>query len=187
MSNRWRDPCSRYRRLTTTPTGVNWVCMRNYWSDTDPYPGYLPGDYPGEPMQTPQLREMLDEALKYLGYSYQWGGKTPPYFDCSGYVGWCYKYAGIIPDEITSFTGTLFDYCYQVDESDALPGDLCFWGGDTMSAWDSGAHVGIYIGNGYILDDASSGVDYRLVTWHYPSKFLGYYRVPGAQETEVDE
>lgn len=182
MPNRWRDPTSRHRRLTTTPTAANWNTLINYWADTNPYPGYDPTPYPGLPMGTPQLKTMLQEAQKYLGYSYKWGGKTPPYFDCSGYVGWCYKYAGIIPESVVSYTGTLHDYCTQVPEEDALPGDLCFWNGSNGTTYDSNAHVGIYIGNGYILDDSGKGVAYRLVTYHYQSRFAGYFRVPGAQE-----
>lgn len=187
MTNKWRDCIGRGRRLTTHPTGVNWVTLVNYWGDTPDFPGYLPVPYPGEPMGTEKLQEMLEEAQKYLGYSYQWGGKTPPYFDCSGFVGWCYKVVGLIPWEVDSYTGTLHDYCTEVSESEALPGDLCFWNGSNGTTWEGNAHVGIYIGNGYILDDSSGGVDYRLVTWHYQDRFAGYFRVPGAQDPDEPE
>lgn len=183
MPNRWRDPTSRKRRLTSIPTATNWNTLINYWAETPDFPGYVPEDYPGEPMRTAQLQAMLQEAVKYLGYSYKWGGKTPPYFDCSGYVGWCYKFAGIIPESVQSFTGTLHDYCTEVAEQDALPGDLVFWNGRDGTTWANNAHVAIYIGNAMILDCAGPGVDYRPVNWHSTvAEFAGYFRVPGAQE-----
>lgn len=61
----------------------DWNCLRDYWARTTPNPGYKPIDYPGLPMQTEEYQKALEEAQKYLGNSYLWGGKVPPYFDCS--------------------------------------------------------------------------------------------------------
>lgn len=182
MINKWREPCSRKRRLVTTPTAAEWYALLNYWEITNPFPGYIPQEYPGIPMINNAYKLMLKEAQEYLGNAYAWGGKQPPNFDCSGYVGYLYKKYNLIPQDIISYTGTLFDYVseYKVDEEDALPGDWVFWGiGDPPTAWASNAHVAIYIGNGYILDSASKGVDYRFVSYHGTvAKFMGYYHVP---------
>ena len=141
-----------------------------------------PGEsYPGEEMPTTALENMLEEAQKYVGYSYTWGGKTPPYFDCSGFVGYLYKKYDLFPDSVVSFTGTIYDYLknYEVDSSDRRPGDVMLWGGTvTGTAQDSNAHVGFYIGNGYIMDCTGPGVGYRSVNYHPQSRFLGYFRGP---------
>lgn len=182
MANKFRRALPLKRRLVTTPlTTGDWQSLLNYWSNTDPFPGYIPEDYPGLPMINSAYTAMLQEAISYLGYSYTWGGKYPPYFDCSGYVGYLYKTHGLIPDDIVSYTGTLWSYVaeYQVSEEDALPGDWCFWGqGDPLTAYAANAHVGIYIGNGYVLDCSGGGVAYRLVTYHNVNNFMGYFHVP---------
>lgn len=175
--NQFRRPVQVSRRLTTTPGAGEWKSLLNYWAETGQYPGYIPEDYPGEPMPSQAYDDMLREAVKYLGYNYQWGGKTPPYFDCSGFVGWCYKYAGIMPQSVVSYTATIVAWCTPMPEGDEpKPGYICYW--KDPKGDESNAHVAIYIGNGYIIDAAGPGVDYRPVTWHYPSWFRGYYVPP---------
>ena len=43
--------------------------------------------YPGEPIGDGSYKALIEEAEKYLGYPYVWGGSNPrTSFDCSGYV-----------------------------------------------------------------------------------------------------
>ena len=176
MPNVFRDPCNCHRRLISVAfkaTG-DWNCLRDYWARTTPNPGYKPVDYPGLPMKTEEYQKALEEAQKYLGNSYLWGGKVPPYFDCSGYVSWCYKIGGIFENSGLG-TDAIFELCEKVEESESFQGDLCFWGIHTGSA-----HVAIYIGNGYILDSSGGGVGYHLRSYHDSVvTFNGYYRVIG--------
>lgn len=141
----------------------------------EPFPGVeAPGG--GPPEYPAEYAAVIAEGQKYLGYSYYWGGKTPPYFDCSGFVGWCYKQAGVIPESVVSYTGSLRAYCIQVSDASARPGDLVFWAGNSG---ESGAHVAIYIGNNQILDSSGSGVDYRPLTWHDSVLTrIGFFRPP---------
>lgn len=181
MLNKFRHPVNTKRRLITFPDETNWNTMLNYWAITIPFPDYdeehsNPDNYPGEPMPDTAYQKMLTFAQKFLGYPYLWGGKAPPAFDCSGFVGYVYKQCLLIPEEIISYTETLKAYCTKVDypKYPIFPGDLVFW---TMTEQYQ-AHVGIYIGNGYVLDCSGSGVDYRLISSHRHSNFDGYYRVP---------
>ena len=182
MYNSFRHPVSNKRRLLTVPDDTNWNTLLNYYSKTKPFVGYIPTEYPGESMPDEVFQAMLTEAETYLGYPYTWGGKAPPYFDCSGFVGYLYKTYGIIPNDIVSYTGTLHDYCVQVTDGTQKAGDLCFWNGSNGSTWEQNAHVGIFIGNGYVLDCSGGGVAYRLVTYHPTSRFAGYFRPPNMGE-----
>lgn len=167
--------------MLTTPDDAAWASLLNYWAETEPFPGYEEIPFPGDPSPggsaayEHQYQTIIVEGSKYLGYSYSWGGKTPPYFDCSGFVGWCYKYAGVIPESVASYTLALREYCTQVPDDYRRPGDLVFWAGVPD---ESSAHVGIYIGNEHILDCSGSGVAYRDLTWHPVSRFMGYWRPP---------
>lgn len=187
----FRDVCGRKRRLTTIPDSTNWVTLRNYWAFTVPYNGYNPTPYPGttvtsdNPMPPEWYNALMSECVKYLGYPYVAGGKTPSTsFDCSGFVGYCCKVVGIIPDSVISYTYTLRQYCSLVPNGEEAPGDLCFWARNPGPSEGMGAHVAIYIGNGWEIDASGGGVAYRQVSVH-STPFLGYYRIPRPYPGEV--
>ena len=75
----------------------------------------------------PKALAALEEAKKYTGTPYKWGGSTPQTgFDCSGLVQWAYAQAGVqIPRvtdaQIAATNGT------AVRRSELLPGDLVFF------------------------------------------------------------
>ncbi len=49
---------------------------------------------------------MLNEANKYLGHPYVWGGSSPSTsFDCSGFVCWVLNKSGAMSIERTTVTG----------------------------------------------------------------------------------
>lgn len=181
MVNQFWRPTGDRRRLFTAPGPSDAAFLLDYYGGTAPYPGFdddpdAPDmQYPGQPMPDTMYQTMLTEAQKYLGQPYLWGGKTPPRFDCSGFVGWCYKYAGILPQSVTSYTAAIRDYCYKVPADQARPGDLCYWTGNG----EQSDHIAIYIGNDQILDCSGAGVAYHPRSWHDTVlTFDGYYRVP---------
>lgn len=182
MLNVFRHPCSLKRRLRTQPLSDNWVTLLNYWEETHPYPGYEDKPYPSTtPIDDERVKEMLEDAANALGLPYTWGGKAYPYFDCSGFVGFYTKKYGLIPQDVVSYTGTLWRYCYRVTEEEAKPGDLVFYYGPNTGTPDEAyAHVGFYLGEGNILDCSGGGVQYRTV--HYHRRFFGYFRIPGVNE-----
>ncbi len=94
------------------------------------------------------LKSILSVGRSLIGTRYVLGGKSPSGFDCSGYVWYVLNNAGYGISYMTSsqWRGANFPTYYSM--SDAQPGDiLCFNG-----------HVGIYAGNGIMLDSGSGGV-----------------------------
>ena len=77
-----------------------------------------------------------------LGDRYVFGATGPRRFDCSGLVQWAYRQVGI---GTTHYTGTLWNDYRHIPESQLKPGDLVFFYRDHH-------HVGIYIGNGLMIN-----------------------------------
>ena len=51
--------------------------------------------YPARRWNDPAFAALMEEATKYIGWPYVWGGSTPETgFDCSGYVCWVYNQNG---------------------------------------------------------------------------------------------
>lgn len=192
MRNKFTHYIQTKRRLYSIPPADDWNSLLNYWGQSNPYPGYedipYPGatvtdpimPYPGMPMTKANYNKLIEEASKYLGRPYVWGGKQAPNFDCSGFVAWCYKFCDLMPTEVVAYTGTIWAWLMEnggrIEEENARPGDICCWNGSNGTMYESNAHVGIYIGNGYIIDCSGGGVQYRLVTYHRISRFRGYFR-----------
>lgn len=95
----------------------------------------------------------VQDALSQLGVPYQWGGESPGHdFDCSGLVQWAYGKAGISLPRVAA------DQAKEgvaVTAADAQPGDLVFFGSPIH-------HVGIYLGNGKMVDAPYTGADVRI-------------------------
>jgi cell wall-associated NlpC family hydrolase len=99
----------------------------------------------------------VDWALAQVGTPYVWGGETPGVgFDCSGLVQAAYKVAGITLPRVAQ---DQYNATMKLTPDDPLePGDLVFFGGSTTDV----THVGIYIGNGQMVDAPYTGADVRV-------------------------
>ena len=81
------------------------------------------------------------------------------YVDCSYLSRWCYQQAGV-----THFTAPTAaaqaEYCVNngltVSRSDLLPGDLIFWSFKPNGRFLNVTHVGIFAGNGMVIDASYS-------------------------------
>jgi cell wall-associated NlpC family hydrolase len=107
------------------------------------------GHYPITHVQGDSLGvAALNEALTMLGRPYVWGGASPSVgFDCSGLVVWAYAQEGV---HLEHFTGDLWNEVVHIPYSELKPGDLVFFYADI-------GHVGIYIGNGLMVDAPTFG------------------------------
>ena len=100
--------------------------------------------------------QALRFALEKLGDEYVWGAAGPSTFDCSGLVMWAYEHVGI---SLEHFTGDQWNEGQHIPLSELQPGDLVF-----MYGLD---HVGMYVGNGMMVDAPSSGqvVSIQSIPW----------------------
>lgn len=111
---------------------------------------YLDYDIPGEALTDEKFCRMIEEAEKYLGYPYVWGGSSPSTsFDCSGFVSWVINHSGNGWNVGRSTANGLMSYCDIICKSEARPGDLIFFQGTYNTSGAS--HVGIYVGNGMMI------------------------------------
>lgn len=112
---------------------------------------------------------ILKEAEKYVGYPYVWGGSGPSTsFDCSGFVSYVYNQCGWDFGRL----GAQGLYNISTRTSSPKPGDLVFFTGtyDTPEI----SHVGIYVGDGWMLHCGDPISYANLNTSYWQSHFYAY-------------
>lgn len=105
---------------------------------------YQDYDVPAEYLTDQQFANMLNEAERYLGYPYVWGGSSPSTsFDCSGFVSYVINNCGNGWNYGRLTANGWKNTTARVNASDVKPGDLIFFQGtyDTSGA----SHVGIVV------------------------------------------
>jgi peptidoglycan DL-endopeptidase CwlO len=126
------------------------------------------GQYPNIDIPTANTvgAQALQAAITREGDPYVWGASGPGEFDCSGLVVWAYAQEGIA---LPHYTGDLWNSGMHVARSDLEPGDLVFFFADI-------SHVGIYIGDGMMIDapDFGETVHVQPVFW---SDYVGAVRI----------
>jgi peptidoglycan DL-endopeptidase CwlO len=108
------------------------------------------GQYPNIDIPTANTvgAQALRAAISKEGDPYVWGAAGPSAFDCSGLVVWAYAQEGIA---LPHYTGDLWNSGMHVARNDLEPGDLVFFFPDI-------SHVGIYVGDGLMIDAPDFGV-----------------------------
>jgi cell wall-associated NlpC family hydrolase len=114
-------------------------------------------------------------ALTQLGKPYQWGAAGPDSYDCSGLTMAAWAHAGV---QLLHYTG------YQWEEGPHVPldqlqrGDLLFYATDNSDPATI-HHVGIYIGNGMMVDAPYTGAFVRIDSIYQPGVPIGAVRPAG--------
>ncbi|SIS20788.1 C40 family peptidase [Williamsia sterculiae] len=95
----------------------------------------------------------VQAALTRIGDPYVWGATGPDQFDCSGLMVWAYQQAGkLLPrsSQAQLQSGT------AVDRKDLQPGDLIIY-------YPDATHVGMYVGEGFVIHASTFGVPVKVV------------------------
>lgn len=113
-----------------------------------------------------EAEQILDIARAQLGDRYSFTATGPNTFDCSGFVYFVYKQAGLL-DRIGGSRRTVAGYhnwfanqgAVSKSIADAKPGDLLVWG--------TNHHTGIYVGDGYAISALVNpwGVTRHKINW----------------------
>lgn len=109
------------------------------------------------PNSTHMQARIINLASSQIGVPYVWGESDPKgggtaAFDCSGLTMWVASKFGIsLPHRAADQANML----PHIDRAHLRPGDLVFFGSPVH-------HVGIYVGNGNMIDAPNSGANVRV-------------------------
>ena len=131
-------------------------------------------DIPEEAMSNERFAAMIEEAEKYIGYPYVWGGSSPETsFDCSGFVSWVLNHT--VRNVGRPTAEGLRNLCIAIPPEEARPGDLIFF--QNTYSTTGASHVGIYVGNGMMLH-CGNPIGYASIeTPYWQSHFLQFGRI----------
>lgn len=96
----------------------------------------------------------VEYALAQVGDSYVYGASGPNSFDCSGLTSMAWAQAGV---SLPHSSRAQYSSGTKVSRSELQPGDLVFY-------YSPISHVGIYIGNGKIVDAANPRTGVRIAS-----------------------
>ena len=137
-------------------------------------------------------RVVLDRALRFVGSPYVWAGTSekpqqlfgkvlPGGFDCSGFVWRVYKtkpFAGapelahVLVGRTTYAMSGEVGRTQRVSREALAPGDVVFFGSNgTRSRPNQVGHMGIYVGNGWIVHSSRNGTTLTPMTGWYETTF----------------
>ncbi len=107
-------------------------------------------------------------AEHYLGVRYLWGGSNPQSgFDCSGFVKFVYAQLGLT---LAHYAATQYVTTPHINPSELEAGDLVFFEPHA----DGPGHVGIYVGEGQLIEAPHTGDVVKLAPLAKLSAALGF-------------
>jgi cell wall-associated NlpC family hydrolase len=115
-----------------------------------------------------QAEKAVAFAYAQLGKPYQWGATGPGSYDCSGLVQAAWASAGVSIPRVTYDQWAALPH---IATSSLQPGDLLFYDGE--------GHVAMYVGDGYIIDAPTTGLDVQKIPMNtdwYAQTFDGAVR-----------
>lgn len=111
----------------------------------DIYPRSAASYFTGDP------QKLIDDAYRYLGVKYVWGGNTFNGIDCSGFVKNVFGSQGF---QLPRLGSEQMAYGVPVPKDQLQPGDRLYFGRRKERVGVT--HTGLYIGNGYFIHASSS-------------------------------
>ena len=142
--NLTEEQMERYRLLLETRGNKPDIFGDNIYANPEISEEYQDYAVPGEYLTDRQFANMLNEAKKYLGYPYVWGGASPSTsFDCSGFVSYVINHCGNGWNYGRLTANGWKNATKRVRESDVKAGDLVFFQGTYETSGAS--HVGIVV------------------------------------------
>lgn len=126
------------------------------------------------PIDSSDFQTIHDEAYKYIGKAYVFGGSDPNTgFDCSGFTKWCFAKAGI---QLPRKAQDQYNATTHIGIEQAQPGDLVFFTG-TYDTSDYITHVEIYVGNHTSIGAGDPIREHNLDGTYYKNHFVCFGRV----------
>jgi cell wall-associated NlpC family hydrolase len=144
------------------------------------------------PAYTPWQKQILNTAVRFIGYPYVWGGEsettTSPYgpqvhggFDCSGFVWRVYKLqtyanegklAGVLKGRTTYAMSGEVPAAQRISLARLQPADVIFFGAAGPKSKPAQVnHMGIYLGNGWFIHSSGYGVAVAQLSGWYAQRF----------------
>lgn len=120
-------------------------------------------------------------ARSQLGMPYVLGGASPETsFDCSGLVQWSYRQVGV---RLPRLARQQYAATSRIPRDQLRPGDLVFFENTTATnPWSPITHVGLYIGNGLMINAPSEGKVVSIAhvfTGYFGAHYAGAGKVGG--------
>ena len=104
-------------------------------------------------------QKVVDEARKWVGVPYVWGGTSNNGWDCSGAMQWIFGRYGIDLPRLSSQQAL---YGQRVGVNEAKAGDLIAWNNGNRNGGPEAEHIALYLGEGYIFEAPRPGVASRI-------------------------
>lgn len=128
------------------------------------------------PKKETKIEKFIKAANSKIGCEYVLGDSGPKTFDCSGFVTWCLRQAGVSTNRLNAAGFSKKSSWKNISSiSDIQKGDILFFKSDTSS---SVSHCGIYIGSNTMIDASSSNgkVVKRAVSSYWKRNFVNARR-----------
>ena len=113
-------------------------------------------------------------AHNQIGKPYVWGAEGPNSFDCSGLTYYVYGQNGV---SLPRTSSAQYNRGVNISKSNLQEGDLVFF---STNGTGSVSHVGIYVGDGYMIHASTSGkkmTKVKMNTSYWNNVYIGAKRV----------
>ncbi|WP_017379282.1 C40 family peptidase [Paenisporosarcina sp. TG-14] len=169
------DQIMSWNNLTSTGLRIGQKLSIGGSGEVSPVAAPSPVPAPAKPVAGSSFyQKLLNVAKPLQGIPYVWGGSTTSGFDCSGYIYYVLKQAGL---DVPRTNTTGYD-ARSYDISNPVPGDLVFF----SNTYRPGiSHMGIYIGNNQFIHAGGDRVQITsLSNSYWGAKFTGFKRLYAA-------